>query len=491
MTNSRRPQIVVALFVAAILPLGIAPAAANAASVSRITAIAVAPTHACALTGGGGVKCWGYGLYGQLGTGTATTSLIPVDVAGLSSGVRAIAAGSLSSCAVTAGRGVKCWGYGKFGELGTGTRNPSLIPVDVVGLTSGVTAIAMGDAFTCALTVRGGVKCWGSIMVEPLVTAPSLVPVDVEGLASGVTAIAAGYDHACALTSAGGVRCWGYDRSGQLGNGSTANTSVPVDVIGLGSAVTAISAGFRHTCALTTRGGVKCWGYNGYGQLGDGSIISSSVPVDVSGLGTGVRAISAGSIHSCAVTSNGAAKCWGSNISGQLGHGTANSRTPLNVASLASGTTAILAGNGYSCALTSSGAVKCWGSNYLGQLGNGTRTDSQVPVLVDFATHQTIVLRTSEPAGTIDPGTAVTLTASIRPLGSAGERATVRFEIYRQDDGVWRLAARRDVAADATGRASLQWTFVTMGSRYVRAMALSNLTYAASGWCPRVLYAVE
>ncbi|MGB8386067.1 MAG: hypothetical protein WCG47_33335, partial [Dermatophilaceae bacterium] len=462
-----------------------------AASVPTITAIATAPTHACALTSGGGVKCWGYGHFGQLGTGTTNTSLAPVDVVGLTSGVRAISAGSLSSCAITSGGGVKCWGYGKFGELGTGTRDTSLSPVDVVGLTSGVTAIAMGDAFSCALTANGGVKCWGSIMVEPLVTTPSLFPVDVAGLTSGVIAIAAGYDHACALTTLGGVKCWGYDRSGQLGNGSTANTSVPVDVIGLGSGVSAISAGFRDTCALTTRGAVKCWGYNGYGQLGDGSTISSSVPVDVTGLGSGVRAVNAGNIHSCAITSGGGAKCWGSNILGQLGHGTGNSRTPVGVVGLASGVTAILASNGYTCALVSTGAVRCWGGNYYGQLGNGTRTNSRLPVDVDFATHQTIELRASESAGTIAPGTAVTFSADVAPTGPAGHRATVRFEIYRQDGDVWHLAARRDVVADASGRASLRWTFVTTGSRFVRAKALANATYAASHWSPMVRYTVD
>jgi len=493
MINGRRLQTIMALFAAAILSLGAhaAPVLATDRSVPTITAIAVASTHACALTSGGGVKCWGYGRFGQLGTGTASTSLVPIDVEGLSSGVRAISAGSLNSCAITTGGGVKCWGYGKGGLLGTGTANTSLSPVDVLGLTSGVTAMAMGDAFACALTTGGGVKCWGWIMAVPLLTSPSLIPVDVKGLASGVMAIAAGSDHACALTTRGGVKCWGFNDFGQLGDGSTADASlIPVDVKGLASGVSAISTGFRHTCALTTQGGVKCWGYNRFGQLGDGSIVNSSVPVDVSGLGSGIRAISAGSSHSCAITNGGGAKCWGLNTLGQLGHGRANSRTPVNVAGLASGTTAIVASNGYTCALTSRGAVKCWGSNYYGQFGTGTRTNSRIPVDVDFATHQTIVLRASEPAGAIVPGTAVTFRATVSPLGSAGEPVKVRFEIYRQDNGVWRLAAVRDVAADASGRASLRWTFVTTGARYVRAKAFANVTYAASAWSPRVLYTV-
>src|SRR5207247_9731191 len=134
--------------------------------------------------------------------------------------------------------------------------------------------------------------------------------------------IVPGHIHTCALTSAGGVKCWGGNESGQLGDGTTRNRHAPVDVSGLASGVAAIVASDFHTCALTSAGGVKCWGDNGYGELGDGTFDRSSAPVDVTGLSSGVASISSHGIHNCALTTSGGVKCWGDNYRGQLGDGT-------------------------------------------------------------------------------------------------------------------------------------------------------------------------
>jgi alpha-tubulin suppressor-like RCC1 family protein len=331
------------------------------------TAIAVGGQHTCALTIGGGVKCWGNNTHSQLGDGTATSRTTPVDVIGLGSGVVAIAAGGWHTCALTAGGGVKCWGSNSHGQLGDGTATSRTTPVDVIGLGSGVVAIAAGSWHTCALTAGGGVKCWGSNFYGQLgdwTTTDRTTPVDVIGLGSRVVAIAAtptatvvGGWHTCALTVGGGVKCWGWNMYGQLGDGTTTSRTTPVDVIGLGSGVVAIAAGGHHTCALTTGGGVKCWGWGSGGQLGDGT-----TPVDVIGLGSGVVAIAAGGWHTCALTAGGGVKCWGDNTHGQLGDGTTTSRrTPVDVIGLGSGVVAIAAGGNHTCALTTSGGVKCWG----------------------------------------------------------------------------------------------------------------------------------
>ena len=352
---------------------------------SKARAIAAGECHTCALTAGGGVKCWGNNWEGELGDGTTTDKHTPVDVVGLGSGVTAIAAGFGHTCALTTGGRVKCWGDNYWGQLGDGTTTGKHTPVDVVGLESGVVAIAAGYYHTCALTAGGGVKCWGGNWEGQLgdgTMTDRHTPVDVVGLESGVVAIAAGSYHTCALTTGGGVKCWGGNRDGQLGDGTTTDKHTPVDVVGLGSGVIAIAAGFGHTCALTTGGWVKCWGYNWYGQLGDGTQTSSTTPVDVVGL-SGVIAIAAGGFHTCALTSSGGVKCWGGNLDGQLGDGTTTQRlTPVDVVGLRSGVAAIAAGGYHTCALTTGGWVKCWGYNVFGQLGDGTTRNSTTPVNV-------------------------------------------------------------------------------------------------------------
>lgn len=250
-----------------------------------------------------------------------------------------MSAGGWFTCAVTTSGAANCWGINEHGELGDGTTKRRLKPVVVSGLNSGVVSVAAGWGHTCAVTTSGGVKCWGNNAYGRLgdgTVSRRLKPVDVVGLGSGVRSVAVGAAHNCALTSGGGVKCWGNNGSGRLGDGSRTNRSLPVEVVGLGSGVQSISVGWAHSCAVTTVGGVKCWGSNSSGQLGNNTTTASSTPVDVTGLTSGVYAVVTGSYHSCAFTIAGDIRCWGKNADGRLGDGTVKDRSrPVNVKSFA------------------------------------------------------------------------------------------------------------------------------------------------------------
>lgn len=479
--------------VAASSPLVAAgPAAADVFDTGSINLIAISAGtyHTCAVTDSGGAKCWGGNTYGMLGNGTTTLSFTPVDVTGLTSGVTAISTSSAAThtCALTSTGGVKCWGQNTYGQLGDGTTVDRHTPVNVSGLATGVVAISVGAHHTCALTNAGGIKCWGQNSNGQLgngTTTDSPTPVDVVNLPSVRAISAGGAYHACALlTSTGGIKCWGDDRFGQLGqpnNGFAIPTASPIpgDVAGLTSGVTAISVGLWHTCALTSSAGVKCWGYNAQGQLGNGTLTSSTSPVAVTGLASGVTAISAGYYHNCVVTTSGGAKCWGFNIAGQLGNGTTTaSRTPVDVIGLTSGVTLISAGSAHTCALTATSG-KCWGANDRGQLGNGTTTDSLTPLNVISsapvdapppadATAPTIAFTqspatsgwfTAAPAAVTVTATdsdgagvaslACTLDGNAVALTSPGSTATTRYgQATTSTDGNHAVACQ---AADATG----------------------------------------
>jgi alpha-tubulin suppressor-like RCC1 family protein len=320
-------------------------------------------------------------------------------------GTTTIAGGGYDTCSIQAGK-AWCWGYNQYGELGNGSTTSSSVPVPVyTGSTLAgktITRISASFGDTCALDATGNAYCWGyngfgqlgDNVTKSTSSSRYPVPVYPGGALAGkkLIQISVGGYFACALDSAGKAYCWGFNFAGELGNGTTANSSVPVPVASTGvlagKTLTQISLGLNQACALDTAGKAYCWGWVQYGGLGNGSTGASAVPVavDTSGVlaGKKLTQISASQGGTCAIDTVGRAYCWGV---GPLGNGsTSGSLVPVAVDTsgvLAGKTlTQISLGDGQACALDDTGAAYCWGSNRAGQLGDGTTTDSTTPVAV-------------------------------------------------------------------------------------------------------------
>jgi alpha-tubulin suppressor-like RCC1 family protein len=233
-----------------------------------------------------------------------------------------VTVGATHTCALMDTGAVECWGGNSLGQLGDGILVDRSSPTRVPDLPR-ATEIAAGDNFTCALTTSGAVWCWGlGISYGPGDRTTSNwwdVPNPIPGVGSGVTSVSAGGETACAILASGAVECWGDNTSGQIGDGTTNYANVPVSVVGLPAAAAEISSGYQHTCVVTVNGAALCWGNNSFGQLGDGSATNSSTPVAVESLQSGVTSITASGDNTCAITTTGGAKCWGGYSGGQLG----------------------------------------------------------------------------------------------------------------------------------------------------------------------------
>ena len=305
-------------------------------------AVAAGYHHTCALQVDGHAWCWGSNQYGQLGSsaamqmcsgGNLACSATPLQVDGAVSFVRV--SGSIRhTCAIDSNQQAWCWGFGLGGQLGDGRREDSTLPVLAAG----------GHAF-----------------------------VELSGSLGGQAT--------CALTSAGEAWCWGPNSDGELGNG-TRDVAAEPQLVATTVAFKSISIGDRHACGVTTTGVAYCWGSNAFGILGVGDNGSASnLPVLVEG-GFVFASVAAGGEHTCALTAEGQAYCWG------LGHLTGSAGAPNRVSLPRAVETdhryvAISAGFAHTCALTADGEIDCWGENLAGQLGDGTHLDRPLPARVD------------------------------------------------------------------------------------------------------------
>ena len=369
---------IASIIIAIALPLCFAHTARAA-----ITAIAAGDGHTCMVIDGG-VQCWGGNGTGQLGNNSTTPSLIPVQAIPAASGATAVATGAIYTCAVVNG-GVQCWGSNTYGQGGNNSMaDNSLVPVQAIPAGSGATDVSAGFTHSCAV-VAGGVQCWGDNtdgqLGNGVVSAtPSLVPVQAIAPGSGASAVATDARSSCAVVN-GGVKCWGANENGQMGNNSTTPSSIPVQTIPAASGVQSIAVGGFHSCAMVNAG-VQCWGSGLFGRLGNNSQLNSLVPVQTISPGSGVTHVSAAPYGSCAAV-NGGVKCWGYNGQGQLGNNSlVDSLVPVLTMVAGSGATNVASGfSTHSCALAF-GQVLCWGGNAAGQLGSGTTTSRLVPAYI-------------------------------------------------------------------------------------------------------------
>ena len=362
------------------------------------SSVSVGSTSTCGVTIDGAAYCWGSNRDGAVGDGTRTERLTPVRVAG---GVRfaSISVGITTTCGLTHEGDAYCWGWNGSGKVGDGTRLDRLTPVRVAG---GVrfASISLGSGAVCGVALEGDAYCWGSLNRLP---PGDLIPVSVAGEVT-FASVSVGLFHICGVTPEGAAYCWGSNDGGALGDGTTTGRLTPVPVAG-GIRFASVTAGQdfgsesgqdsydAHTCGVTPEGVAYCWGFNGYGQLGDGTTTGRLTPVPVAG-GIRFASVTAGQdfgsesgqdsydAHTCGVTPEGVAYCWGFNGYGQLGDGTTTGRlTPVPVAGGAT-FASVSAGRGHTCGVTTEGVAYCWGWNGFGQLGDGSETNRLTPVPV-------------------------------------------------------------------------------------------------------------
>jgi alpha-tubulin suppressor-like RCC1 family protein len=296
----------------------------------------------------------------------------------------ALALGSRFSCALNDAARLYCWGDGLAGQIGDSAFLERFSPTAARGVRD-YRAVAAGDRTGCALDTTGMAWCWGDdparVTLFPTLRSTPTAVTAPRPFAS----ITVGRNFACALTSAGEAYCWGENGRGQLGVGDQVSHQAPTPVVG-GVQFTAIDAGFWHVCGVTSDGTVFCWGDNTYGNLGTGDLISSNAPKRIVGTTARFRSVTAGSVHTCAISDVGSTFCWGSNFAGQLGDGTAQRRTTPTPAAAGYSFVRLRASRGnsfisHTCGVDTTGAVYCWGANEKSQLGNGPTEDGCLTLL--------------------------------------------------------------------------------------------------------------
>jgi alpha-tubulin suppressor-like RCC1 family protein len=336
----------------------------------------------CGLRINGALACWGLGTGGRLGNGSTSNATSPTAVSSTNSFLM-VAVGGSHACGIVSGtNAVNCWGENSSGQVGNGSTAASVLnPVPATG-SNQFQILSTGLSHTCGITNNQQLLCWGAngsgqlgIGSNTMATSPTVVTPPPNATFNDVSA---GNLHTCASATNGNVYCWGANGVGQLGDGSTTGRNSPVAVSTI-TGIIDVALGSNHSCGRNSAGVVHCWGANGSGQLGMGQTGNQLTPVPVTG-GLFFRSITAGPLVTCGVTNANQAYCWGSNQVGQAGVNDAANN--LNSPQLVSGGllwTVVETSGTHTCGVTSNGAAYCWGLQAVGELGIGQTGVEMVP----------------------------------------------------------------------------------------------------------------
>lgn len=350
--------------------------------------VSVGARHTCAIRDDSTLWCWGENGWGQLGNGSTASSDVPAQIGSVNSWAQ-VSSGTLSTCAVRDDGSLWCWGANNSGQLGDGTTDLRTEPVRV-GEASSVwekVELSKSGMFGCALQSNQSLWCWGENGTGQLGINPSThrstVPVKV-GLTETWTDLSLGHAFACATRSDQSLWCWGRNLRGELGDATMVSRYQPAEVASAHTWRT-LAVGYEHACALDSTRSIWCWGLNDVGQLGIRRAGTKQLPAEVTSPAVSFVQISGGSRHACGVDSNQRLWCWGGNLNGELGIGSALDQPSVVQVGTALDWRAVSAGTQHTCAIRESGTLWCWGTSADGALGLGSTQSTLTPMQVGSA----------------------------------------------------------------------------------------------------------
>jgi len=320
------------------------PLPAHAAPFSDWKTVSGGSSHTCGIRGAGALYCWGFNGSGQLGDGTNAKRLTPKRITAVSDW-KVVSAGNAHTCGIRGTGALYCWGSNMEGQLGDGTTAPRLSPKRITAVADWTFVTTGGEenrSYTCAIRGTGALYCWGHNSDGQLgdgTTAQRFSPKRITAVADWKDVTAGGEEdtgiHTCAIRGTGALYCWGNNLNGQLGDGTKTDRLSPKRITAVSDWSTVAAGGEEehgHTCGIRGTGALYCWGYNGTGELGDGSgLLERLTPKRITAVSDWTD-ITAGALHTCGIRGTGALYCWGFNLHGPVGDGTEDPRsTPKRI----------------------------------------------------------------------------------------------------------------------------------------------------------------